>query len=89
MKKTSLLLIMFTLCRAAAAADPATPVVSVEPQLAGQATSSVAPGSPPVAGRDDFGFAHAPAGLSGPAEPAVRDDEYRSAAQPNPVLEGF
>jgi hypothetical protein len=91
MKKKSLLsLIMFALCCAATAAEPAAPVVGVEPQPVGQTASGATPGSPPPgAGLDDFGFAHSSAHPSGPADPAARDDEYRSAAQPMPALEGF
>jgi hypothetical protein len=88
-KKSLLLLMMFALCRAATAADPATPGVGLEPQPVGQSASGATPGSPPGAGLDDFGFAHSSAQPSGPADPAARDDEYRSAAQPMPALEGF
>ena len=90
MKKTSLLLLMIVaLCRTATAADPATPVVSLEPQLAEQPASQVAPASPPGAVRDDFGLAHSSAPPPSPSGATVRDDEYRSAAQPLPALEGF
>ena len=88
-KKSLLLLMMFALCRPAAAVEPAAPAVGVEPQPVGQSTSERTPGSPPGAGLDDFGFAHSSAPPSHPADPAARNDEYRSAAQPMPALEGF
>lgn len=89
--KNSLLLPMLTLAliQTATAADPAVPMADLEPQLP---PSSGAPAVSPPAGAllDDFALgAHttqAPA-----ASPAAvgRDDEYRSAPQPMPVLEGF
>ena len=87
--KSLLLLMMFALCRPAAAAEPAAPVVGLEPQPVGQSASGRPPGSPQGAGLDDFGFAQSSAQPSDPADPAARNDEYRSAAQPMPFLEGF
>lgn len=90
MKKTSLpLLMIVALCRTATAADLAAPRVSLEPQPAEQPASQVAPASPLGAGLDDFGFAHSSSAPPGPSGPTARDDEYRSAAQTNPALEGF
>ena len=82
-------LMTFALCRAAMAADPAPPMADLEPQLTAQPAGSVNPGSPGGMGPDDFGFGHQAA--QQPAGPGVagRDDEYRSAPQPMPSLEGF
>ena len=42
-KKSLLLLMMFALCRPAAAVEPAAPAVGVEPQPVGQSASERAP----------------------------------------------
>ena len=90
MKKSPLfLLMMFALCRAALAADPVAPMADLEPQPGGRPASQAAPGSPAGTGLDDFGFAQSSAQSPGPADVTARDDEYRSAAQPTPALEGF
>lgn len=95
MKKSPLFSLIFTLmtcalCRTAMAADPAPPMADLEPQLTAQPAGSVNPGSPGGMGLDDFGFGHQAAQQpAGPAGAAGRDDEYRSAPQPMPLLEGF
>ena len=71
------------------AADPAVPMVDIEPQAIRPA-SAPPPGAPEGIAPDDFGFA---TGVTQPAvAPAARgglDEEFRGASQLMPGLEAF
>ncbi len=79
-------LLMLALARIAIAADPSVPMADMEPQLS--RPSGVPAVRPPAgAAMDDFAFE--PRTPQMPSAASGRDDEFLTAPQPTPLLEGF
>ncbi len=87
MKKNLLsVALMLALCRAATAADPAVPMMDIEPRPANVPAGSFPAG---VAPDDVTAGAQVAPPPPGPRAMGELEDEFLGARQPAPLLEGF